>query len=104
VEDLPARWKKKEFRRFNAHVCQIRRFQARDDVEWEVEEDSDTGEEEEGSFESEEESVAINNTEEPEFSQNASSSSQLRKDQITLNSTNNTTKLKETFEKMYFNI
>ncbi|EFX63076.1 hypothetical protein DAPPUDRAFT_335971 [Daphnia pulex] len=64
VEDLPARRKKKQFRRFNAHVCQIRRFHTREDVEWEAEEDSDTEEEEESS-ESEEENGVVNNTEEP---------------------------------------
>ncbi|KAI9552649.1 integrase core domain protein [Daphnia sinensis] len=34
VEDLPARWKKNSHRRFNAHVCQIRRFHDRSDLEW----------------------------------------------------------------------
>jgi hypothetical protein len=65
VEDLPARRKKKQFRRFNAHVCQIRRFHSREDVEWEAEEDSDTEEEKKNS-ESEEENGVVNNTEEPE--------------------------------------
>ena len=34
VEDLPAQRKKKRFRRFNAHVVQIRKFHPRDDAEW----------------------------------------------------------------------
>jgi hypothetical protein len=34
VEDLPARRKKKKFRRFNAHVVQIRKFHPREDPEW----------------------------------------------------------------------
>ncbi|XP_045023994.1 LOW QUALITY PROTEIN: uncharacterized protein LOC116925085 [Daphnia magna] len=34
VEDLPARRKKKRFRRFNAHVVQIRKFHPREDPEW----------------------------------------------------------------------
>ncbi|KZR97982.1 Histone-lysine N-methyltransferase NSD2, partial [Daphnia magna] len=62
VEDLPAKRKKTKFRRFNAHVCQIRRFHARDDVEWEQ---GDYSEEEEESFDSEEEGEVINNTEGP---------------------------------------
>jgi hypothetical protein len=63
VEDLPARRKKTMFRRFNAHVCQIRRFHARDDVEWEQGDYPDK--EEEGSSDSEEEGEVINNTREP---------------------------------------
>jgi hypothetical protein len=63
VEDLPARRKKTKFRRFNAHVCQIRRFHARDDVEWEQ---GNYSEEEEESSDSEEEGEVINNTREPE--------------------------------------
>jgi hypothetical protein len=62
VEDLPARRKKTKFRRFNAHVCQIRRFHARDDVEWEQ---GNYSEEEEESSDSEEEGEVINNTREP---------------------------------------
>jgi hypothetical protein len=103
VEDLPLRRKKKEFKRFDAHVCQIRRFHARDDVEWELVEHSDAGEKEEGSSESEKVSVAINNTEQPEFSRNASSSRPPRKDRITLNNTNNTIRLREKFEKNVVN-
>ena len=34
VEDLPAKRKKKRFRRFNVHVVQIRMFHPREDVEW----------------------------------------------------------------------
>ena len=34
VEDLPAQRKKKRFRRFNAHVVQIRKFHPREDAEW----------------------------------------------------------------------
>jgi hypothetical protein len=64
VEDLPAMRKKTKFRRFNAHVCQIRRFHARDDVEWERADYSE--EEEEESSDSEEEGEVINNTREPE--------------------------------------
>ena len=64
VEDLPAMWKKTKFRRFNAHVCQIRRFHAREDVEWERADYSE--EEEEESSDSEEEGEVINNTREPE--------------------------------------
>ena len=64
VEDLPARRKKTKFRRFNAHVCQIRRFHARDDVEWEQGDYSD--EEEEGSSDPVEEGEVVNNTREPE--------------------------------------
>jgi hypothetical protein len=60
VEDLPARRKKTKFRRFNAHVCQIRRFHAREDVE------GDDSEEEEESSDTEEEGEGINDTEEPE--------------------------------------
>jgi hypothetical protein len=34
VEDLPAKRKKKRFRRFYVHVVQIRMFHPREDVEW----------------------------------------------------------------------
>ncbi|KZS08011.1 Uncharacterized protein APZ42_028400 [Daphnia magna] len=34
VEDLPVKRHKKRFRRFNAHVVQIRKFHSREDVEW----------------------------------------------------------------------
>ena len=34
VEELPAQRKKKRFRRFNAHIVQIRKFHPRDDSEW----------------------------------------------------------------------
>lgn len=34
VEDLPAHRKRKTYRRFNAHVSQIRKFHSREDVEW----------------------------------------------------------------------
>jgi hypothetical protein len=63
VEDLPSRRKKTKFRRFNAHVCQIRRFHSREDVEWEQGDDS---EEEEESSGTEEEGEGIDDTEEPE--------------------------------------
>ncbi|XP_057376543.1 uncharacterized protein LOC130697744 [Daphnia carinata] len=39
VEDLPAQRKKSSYRRFNVHVCQIRRFHGRSDVEWDASED-----------------------------------------------------------------
>ncbi|EFX64357.1 hypothetical protein DAPPUDRAFT_118259 [Daphnia pulex] len=61
VEDLPAR--RKQTKRFNAHVCQIRHFHAREDVEWEQGDDS---EKEEESSDTEEEGEGINDTEEPE--------------------------------------
>ncbi|KAI9558351.1 hypothetical protein GHT06_015104 [Daphnia sinensis] len=38
VEDLPAVRKKNSFRRFHAHVCQIRRFNGRVDDEWDEDE------------------------------------------------------------------
>jgi hypothetical protein len=42
VEDLPALRRKKKYRRFNAHVVQIRKFHARDDVEWDDWPEEDT--------------------------------------------------------------
>ena len=63
VEDLPARRKKKSLGD-SMPMCVKTVVHARDDVEWKVEEDSDT--DEEGNSEPEERSIAINNTQEPE--------------------------------------
>ncbi|XP_057366738.1 uncharacterized protein LOC130687582 [Daphnia carinata] len=39
VEDLPRRRKKSSYRRFDVHVCQVRRFHGRSDMEWDASED-----------------------------------------------------------------